>query len=165
MAQWLVITLRIIHILTGAAWVGGTFLLMGFIVPTARRLGPAEGTRYLNRFLDHRWFSAYISSVEGLAVLTGLILFWDASGGLQGTWLSTGTGIAFSVGGLAAIVTISLSGVLSKTLSLLYHLDAGGEVDVMEFRRLHRRLAALGNVSVVLLVVAVIGMASAQYLT
>jgi hypothetical protein len=139
---------------------------MGFLVPTARRLGTNEGVPYLNRFLDHPWFSRYIGGVEGLAVLTGLILFWNASGGLQGTWLSQPQGIAFSVGGLAAIAALIVSGPLSGTLSALYSLgdDGAAAGRDLAFEQSHRRLASIARAYLSLLVVAVAGMASAQYL-
>lgn len=127
MDQWMVISLRIIHILTGAAWVGGAFLLLGFLTPTARRLGPEAGSSYLNRFLDHPLFSRYISSVEGLAVLSGLILLWNASGGLQGAWLGSPTGLALVAGGASTIGALMVSIPISATLSKLYNL--GVEID------------------------------------
>lgn len=172
MDQWLVITLRVVHILTGAAWVGGAFLLTGFILPRAKKLGPEVGGTYLNRFLAHPWFSGYISSVEGLAVLTGLVLYWNASGGLQGFWMTSPMGLAFSVGGLAALVASGLSFPISKSLRRLYYLvddvDAewnGDRLDVAAFKSEHTRLARIGALYSTLLAIAVAGMASAQYLT
>ena len=171
MDQWLVITLRIIHIFTGAAWVGGAFLLFGFLIPTSKRLGPAAGSSYLNRFLDHPWFSRYISGVEGLAVLTGLILYWNASGGLEAVWLTSPTGLAFAIGGAAAIIAIVLSGRISAILGGLYRtgeeIEAESDRDPERdsaFNPQHARLARLGNPYLTLLAIAVVGMASAQYL-
>jgi hypothetical protein len=172
MDLWLVISLRVIHILTGAAWVGGAFLLTGFVLPRARELGPVIGGQYLNHFLDHRWFSSYISGVEGLAVVTGLVLFWNASGGLQSTWLTSPTGLAFSVGGGAAVLALGLSIPISQTLSTLYYLtddiDSKPHADPAQadaFERQHARLASLGSLYAVLLAIAVLAMASAQYLS
>ena len=167
MDQWLVITLRIIHIFTGAAWVGGAFLLSGFLIPTSKRLGPAAGSSYLNAFLDHPWFSRYISGVEGLAVLTGLILFWNTSGGLETTWLTSPTGLAFAIGGTAAIVALVVSGRISATLGSLYR--TGQEISEdpgrdFAFHQRHAVLARLGNLYLTMLVIALGGMASAQYL-
>jgi hypothetical protein len=164
MSNSLVITLRIVHILTGAAWVGGAFLLLGFIVPRSRQLGAVEGGLFLNRFLDHRWFSAYISSVEGLAILTGLILFWNASGGLQGSWLSTPSGIAFTVGGAAGVTALGFSFAISSTLSKLNYLD-DSTPPKETFADLHSRLARISLYYLALLTLAVVAMASAQYLS
>ncbi len=171
MEQWLVISLRVVHILTGAAWVGGAFLLMGFIVPRARTLGPMTGGAYLNGFLDHPWFSLYISLVEGLAVVTGLVLYLNSSNGLRGAWMTSATGLAFSIGGAAAMLALGISVPISTSLSKLYYLtlDLSSEEkenrdQVSAFDERHTRLARLGAIYTTLLAVAVVGMASAQYL-
>lgn len=147
----------------------GAFLLLGFLTPTGRRLGPEAGSSYLNRFLDHPLFSRYISSVEGLAVLSGLILLWNASGGLQGAWLGSPTGLALVTGGASAIVAVVLSIPISATLSKLYNLGIeieyeNGQTQGLAFDQYHARLSRLGNPCVALLAVTVVGMASAQYL-
>jgi hypothetical protein len=171
MDQWMVISLRVVHILTGAAWVGGAFLLTGFILPRARNLGPVLGGDYLNQFLDHPWFSLYISGVEGLAVITGIVLYWNTSGGLQGAWMTSPTGFAFTLGGIAAIVALGISIPISNSLSKLYYLTDSGNSDrignpghLTAFEGHHSRLARLGTIYTILLTVAVLGMASAQYL-
>ncbi len=171
MDQWLTVSLRVIHILSGAAWVGGAFLIMGFIVPRARHLGPEAGGTYLRRFLDHPWFSTYITAVELLAVITGFVLFWNASGGLQGAWLTSPTGLAFTVGGIAGVVALGISVPISLTLSKLYYLTddsgpglASGDAQGPGFDEYHKRLALLGSTYSTLLTLAVVGMASAQYL-
>jgi hypothetical protein len=171
MDQWLVISLRIIHILTGAAWVGGTFLLAGFLIPRARTLGPVIGGAYLNRFLDHPWFSIYISAVEALAVITGLALFWNSSGGLESAWMTSPTGLAFTIGGVAAIAALGIGVPISRSLSKVYYLTdsldsqstPGGD-QVSAFERHHTKLARLGALDITLLTIAAIAMASAQYL-
>ena len=142
--------------------------MFGFVVPTSRQLGFAEGGLFLNRFLDRRWFSAYISAVEGLAILTGLILFWNASGGLQGSWLSTPTGMAFSIGGAAGLAALGFSFTISSTLSKLYYLEEDGSrapVPKTKFAELHARLARISRAYFALLIIAVVAMASAQYLS
>jgi putative copper export protein len=167
MDQWLIISLRVIHILTGAAWVGGAFLLMGFITRTARRDGLREGRPYLNRFLDHPFFSVYITAAEGLAVLSGGVLFWNASNGLQSEWIGSPMGSGFSIGAAAAILALGTSLPISKNLSEIYYLVAADQQPTdssARYNGLHRRLALLGNVYMALLAIAVAGMASANYL-
>lgn len=171
MDQWLTVSLRVIHILSGAAWVGGAFLMMGFIIPRARDLGPEAGGTYLKRFLDHPRFSTYITAVEVLTVITGLVLFWNASGGLQGVWLTSPSGLAFTVGGIAGVIALGISLPISLTLSKLYYLPEdtspgprSGHAQGPGFAEYHKRLALLGSLYATLLTLAVVGMASAQYL-
>jgi hypothetical protein len=131
---WLLILLRIVHIASGVAWVGFAFLFAGFITPTVRTLGPVEGSRFLNRLLDHRWFSVYISSVEGLAVLSGGVLYWNASAGFNYRWMVSPTGAAFGLGALAAVAALLVSVRVSGTLGRLYYL---GEEISSEVGRTH----------------------------
>lgn len=42
--------------------------------------------------------------VAALTVLSGSVLYWRDSGGLQLDWIASSTGLAFTVGGLAAII-------------------------------------------------------------
>ena len=172
MDQWLIVSLRVIHVISGAAWVGGAFLIMGFIVPRARQLGPEQGGTYLKRFLDHPRFSTYITAVELLAVITGFILFWNTSGGLQDVWLTSPTGLAFTVGGIAAVIALGISIPISLILSKLYYLTNdtgpeanGGPAGQRTFEEYHKQLALLGSLYATLLTLAVAGMASAQYLS
>jgi hypothetical protein len=43
--------------------------------------------------------------VAALTVLSGVALYWRASNGLDGAWIKSAPGIAFTVGGLAAIIS------------------------------------------------------------
>lgn len=149
---------------------GGAFLIMGFIVPRSRHLGPEVGGTYLKRFLDHPWFSTYITVVELLTVITGFVLFWNASGGLQGLWLTSPTGLAFTVGAIAGVIALGISLPISFTLSKLYYLTddspgpGDGQAQAPSFEEYHKRLTLLGSLYATLLTLAVVGMASAQYL-
>lgn len=57
-----------------------------------------------------------------LTVTTGFVLLWNASGGLQGAWLISPTGLAFSIGGIAGVIALEISFPISLTLSKLYYL-------------------------------------------
>ena len=125
----------------------------------------------MKRFLDHPWFSTYITAVELLTVITGFVLFWNASGGLEGVWLTSPTGLAFTVGAVAAVIALGISFPICLTLSKLYYLgddsDPGpgdGQAQAPSFEEYHNRLALLGSLYATLLTLAVVGMASAQYL-
>lgn len=170
MPIWLLIALRVIHIGSAVAWVGFVFLFSGFVTPTARSLDPVEGSRYLNRLLDHRWFSIYVSSVEGLAVLTGGVLYWNVSGGFDLDWITSPTGAAFGIGGLAAVAAVVVGIWVSATLSRLYRLGediTGHPADRSregDFYRLHRTLSRRNRLNTLLVSLAVIAMAAARYL-
>lgn len=168
MAQWLFIPTRIVHIVAGVAWVGSSLLFATFVVPTAAAMGPTHGVRFLNRLLDRAWFSLYFTAVEALTVLSGLVLYWNISGGFQAAWITSTPGLTFTVGAGAALVALVVSGRVSQLLGQLYRLDPATATDDPQqdrpFSELHRSLSRTNAVYVTLLLVAVIAMASARYL-
>ena len=50
--------------------------------------------------------------VAGLTILSGAVLYWHDSNGLQAAWITSPTGLAFTIGGLAAILAFVLGGIL-----------------------------------------------------
>lgn len=170
--DYYVILLRIIHILAGVFWAGGAFALVGFVSPAAAQAGPAGGQFMQRLVLGTRWVLA-VSAAAGLAVLSGLLLYWRASGGLRPEWLSTGTGIAFTIGGLAGVTAMFIGvrvGGSSRQLAELGKQigSAGGPPspeDAARLAALGARLQSLGTVTVTLLVIAVLAMSSARYIS
>lgn len=165
--DYYVLTLRIIHILGGAFWAGSAFLLTGWIAPTAGQLRP-EGPKFMQRLILGTRSSLAISLAAGLAILSGLLLYWRASGGLQTDWMSTGTGVMFTIGGLAAIVAGVFGGLIASNGKKLAELGSSLQgpptpEQAAELARLQARGSNLGAANAVLLVITLITMASAQY--
>lgn len=167
-----VIVLRIVHILAGAFWVGATAMIFLFIQPSARELGP-EGGRFMLHLAIRKRVTTIVLWAAGLNVAAGLLLYWRSSDGLRTAWITSAPGLTFSVGGLAAIAafSIGLSTVRPtvRTIAALGQAIAGSggpptPEQAQELQGLQRRMAAAGKVVLVLLTVAVVGMASARYL-
>lgn len=170
--DYYVIVLRISHILAGVFWAGGSLALIGFVSPAATQAGPAGGKFMQRLVLGTRWILT-ISAAAGLAVVTGLLLYWRASGGLRPEWVTTGTGIAFTIGGLAGVIAL-LFGVRvgdssRKMAELGKKIEAAGgppsAEDAAKLAAFQQRLQSLGTVTATLLVIALIAMASARYLS
>lgn len=162
-----VLALRIIHILGGAFWAGSAFLLTGWIAPTAGKLRP-EGPKFMQSLVLETRYVVVIASTAGLTVLSGLLLYWRASGGFQTDWMSTGTGLMFTLGGLAGISAAVIGGIIGSNSRKLAELGANLEgppspEQGAELARLQNRGANLGAANAILLVIALIAMASAQY--
>lgn len=168
MAEWLFIPTRIVHIVAGAIWVGSALLFATFVVPTSAGMGPMHGVRFLNRLLDRAWFSLYFTAVEALTVVTGVVLYWNISGGFQVAWITSTPGLTFTVGAAAALVALVVSGRVSQLLGQLYELDPATTTDDQQqdgrFSEMHGSLSRTNAVYVTLLLVAVTAMASARYL-
>ena len=170
--DYYVIVLRIIHVLAGVFWAGGAFALVGFVSPAAAQAGPAGGQFMGRLVLGTRWVLA-VSAAAGLAVLTGVLLYWRASGGLRPEWLSSGPGIGFTIGGLAAVTAMFIGVQVGSGSRQLAELgkrigSAGGPPspeDVARLGAMQARMQSLGTVTAVLLVITLLGMSSARYLS
>lgn len=165
-----VIILRIFHILSGAMWAGASFALTWFVAPAVAAVGPDGGKVVRELVLRTRWV-AVISSVAGLTVLSGLLLYWRDSGGLRIAWITTGTGIMFTIGGIAGLVAMFFGTQVGMTSSKLANLgeriaQAGGPPspeEGAELGRLQGRMQSLGSMTAIALVIALLAMASARY--
>jgi uncharacterized membrane protein len=101
--QAITLLLRLIHILAGIFWVGGAFLVAGFLLPTVRATGP-EGGRFMQHLMGRRRLPVYLAIAMLLTVLSGFAMYARVSAATNGAWAGTPPGIAYGLGGLAAIL-------------------------------------------------------------
>ena len=99
------LTLRVIHVGSAMTWFGGAIIGGFFLQPTAKALGQA-GVPFMEHLMRRRRLGLLFPVVAGLTVLSGAALYWRDSGGLQMTWISSPSGLAFTIGGFAAIVSL-----------------------------------------------------------
>ena len=111
--------------------------------------------------------------VAGLTVLSGAVLYWRDSNGLQGAWIGSPTGLAFTIGGLAAIAAFVLGGILigpgiAEQTAVGRELAATNAEPTAEQRarlaRAEGKLKLAGRVDMPLLLLAGLTMAVARYL-
>jgi uncharacterized membrane protein len=170
--DWYVIVLRMIHIAAGIFWVGAAFVLFLFIQPSVKDLGP-EGQRFMGHLVTRKKLPLLILLSGIVTVLAGFLLYWRASDGLDVDWISSGPGIGFTIGGLAAIATLALG--LSITKPAVDRIGALGQEIARgggrptpeqgaEMQRLQARTVVVGRVSMVLLAIAVVTMATSRFL-
>ena len=168
----LLIFLRIIHIGSAMTWFGGTIVSAFFLQPTVEALGIA-GQPFMDHLMNRRKLGIMFPIVAALTVLSGAVLFWHDSGGLQLTWITTPTGLAFTIGGMAAIAAFVGGGVLigpgiAEQTAVRGELAAGdGVPTAAQQERLDhadRRLTLAGRVDLPLLLLAGLTMAVARYL-
>jgi uncharacterized membrane protein len=170
--DWYAIILRVVHIAAGTFWVGAAFVLFLFIQPSVKALGP-EGQRFMGHLAVKRKLPMLITLAAAFNVLAGILLYWRASDGFDADWISSGPGVAFTVGGLAAIITLALGLSISKpTVDRIGALGqeiaaSGGQPtppQASEMQLLQARFVQMGRLSMVLLTIAVVAMAIARFL-
>jgi hypothetical protein len=165
------IVLRFVHIGAGAFWIGAAFTTFGFLQPTMTTLGP-DAQKFVAEMMGRRRFPIIVLWASAFAILAGLILYWRDSGGLQLGWITSPSGIGFTIGGLAAIVAFVLSPLL--ILPNFARLGAMGARlaaeqrppspdEAAEMSRSQEVLKSAGRVVFALLGVAIICMATARY--
>lgn len=166
------LVLRLLHIGFGIFWVGGAYTFFLFVSPSAKALGPDANGAFMNEVVRRR-FPMVVLVAGIVTVLAGALLYLRDSGGLSMTWIRTPTGTAFSIGAVAAIVSLALGPlVILPTITKLQTL--GGQIKTegrpptpeegATLHALDRRLTQVGQFDLVLLTVAVVMMATARYL-
>jgi hypothetical protein len=168
----ILVLLRILHIVLGVFWAGSVFFVASFVLPTARAAGPAGGP-FMRRFA----MSGFINALTGsgvITVLTGLALMWYASGQLNAAWFGSPTGIVLSIGALSAIVALGIGLAVSRPAAmrmkaLAEAIEAAGgtptEAQLAELPALQAKMAGAVRWVSILLLIAVICMAGARYVT
>lgn len=172
-ASTFMIAFRIIHILAGVVWVGGVVLLVLYIQPSAKSLGPAASP-FVLEMLGRRRLPTFLLTAGGVTIAAGLFLYWRdwQLAGSLGDWVTSTYGAVLTAGALAAIAAflVGLFGVkptVDRLLPLAARLAAAegppppdGLAEVQALQARARRLAII---VLVLLVASVLAMATARY--
>lgn len=168
----LVIGLRLVHIVSGVAWVGGAALFFFYIEPTVTSLGP-DGEKVIDELVGRRKVPIYFAVASTLTVLGGAILYWRDSGGLQLSWITSSSGFVFTIGAIAALIAwLGGNLLIPKTIGELSGVGAeikaaGGPPSPELMGRMHavqEKLRRIGLIDLVLLTLAVAAMATARYI-
>jgi uncharacterized membrane protein len=168
--DWLQIILRVVHIGAGIFWVGSATFLLVFVEPTAHALGPRGGP-FMAHMTQARKMPVIISVSAVLTIAAGIWLYWRDTNGFDPDIIGTPVFIAFTVGAIAAIVAFVIGLVMVRprverlgSLAGVMATDAPPQEQVREIGDLQRSLRSISILNEVLLVIAVVAMASARYL-
>lgn len=171
MSPALLILLRLIHVVGGALWVGMAIYSTVFLLPSVEEAGPDGGK--VMAALQRRGILTLLPALALATLISGFWLYWQASAGMAAGFGRSGTGIAFGVGGVAALVAYLLGIVLLRPSMMqaasLMAGAAGVSEDerrsrMAEAARLRTRAASVGRMVTVLLLLALAAMAVARYL-
>jgi hypothetical protein len=165
----LIVLLRLIHILSGIFWFGGTLMLVRFVFPTAKRLGP-DGGRFMQSLMVEARLPVALAIAGWATTLAGLVLFYFSSGRFAHSWMTSGQGITLSIGALFGI-SAALHGaaaqapVAAKLMGLSGQMGSGppSPEQIAQMQTLRDKLARGATVSAGLLFVAAAAMAIARY--
>ena len=159
MDGWLIF-FRIVHVGSAMMWFGGAIVGGFFLQPTAKALG-AAGQPFMEHMMKRRGLGIFFPIVAALTILAGAALYWHDSGGMEAKWIASPTGLASTVGGIAALGIAEQAAVQSELAS------GDGVLTADQQRRLAKaetRMRLSSRLDLPLLVLAGLTMAVGRYL-
>jgi uncharacterized membrane protein len=170
--DWYLIVLRAIHILAAVFWVGSFYIFFFFIEPSVKELGPIGG-QFMGHLAEKKKMPIVIAITAATTIVAGTLLYWRVSDGFDVDWITSATGVGFTVGALSAIIAFALGFIVIKPAiermgAIGQGIAASGtpptEDQAAEMQRLGAKLVMMGRIDFVLLTVAVVAMATARFL-
>lgn len=167
------IVFRLIHVVGAIAWGGAIFLLVFFLQPTAKAIGPAAGP-FMRELLVKRRLTTVILWIAGVTIVAGGFLYWhdmDVAGGL-GDFVGSEFGLALTLGSISALIAFSVGffltrPTLARSMAVGAQIAAAGDAPpaelVQELQRLQERGRALAKVNLTFVALAALAMATARY--
>src|ERR1044071_5199152 len=142
----LFLVLRILHVGGAMAWFGGALVGSFFLFPTAQALGSA-GQPFMEHLNKHRRMGAYFPIVALVTILAGVALYWRDSNGLDPAFITSGPGLTFGIGGLAAIAAfvgglVLIAPSVAEQVAIQKELAATGGTPTDDHRRRLARIDA-----------------------
>ena len=114
--------MRVLHIVLGSFWVGTLLFTAFFLFPAMRDAGP-DGAK-VGAQLMKRNFANIMPAVATIAILAGIWLLYWTSGGFNNEYMKTKPAMAYSVGGLAAIIALVI-GLITVRPSMIKAMKLG----------------------------------------
>jgi uncharacterized membrane protein len=101
--NFVLLVLRLLHILGGIFWVGGALVMAFFITPTIMSTAEA-GQKFMGHLLTQTKFSRMMTIAALSTILAGFILYWIDSAGFTSDWMMAGPGVGFGIGAFFALI-------------------------------------------------------------
>jgi uncharacterized membrane protein len=165
---YLIWLLRIIHIVGGVIWVGGTLIMTFFIGPTVSATDEA-GQRFVGHLMNNLKFSNRMAAASGATVLAGVILYWIDSQGFTSAWMTSGAGRGFGIGAAFALIGFVYGMLIGRTTKAMAQLGAQmqgnpSSAQLAQLQTIRKQQATYSIISTVTLLLSVIFMSIARYL-
>jgi uncharacterized membrane protein len=166
----MIYVLRLLHILSGAFWVGAVLFTARILFPSLRAAGAAAGPVMAQ--LGQRKMPLVMMTAAFVTVGSGIWLMTIVSGGAMGPWMRSGPGRTFALGGALAILTLVLGMAINMpaanrvaAISQAAAKRGGAPTpdEAAEVQRLQKRMGIGMEIVAVLLVLATAAMALARY--
>ena len=164
--------IRVLHVVCGALWFGFAVFSAWFLVPLAGDLGPDAAK--LARGLQRRGFIVATPVIAGLAILSGIWLYWNYTQGFTPGLGNPHSLMALQIGGGLSILAflvgaLVISRAMRKSSSLAEQAAKTGSDGeratlLQQSAALRQRAGVAGKLVAILLLLTVILMSSALHL-
>ena len=168
--NYLMISMRIIHIFAGVFWAGTSFFMISFVSPSVIATG-AEGQKFMQQLAFRTRFTTAMMGVAILTILSGLVMYWKIFD-FRLNALSTGYGLMLTLGAIAGFIGFLTGYFLQnrttgKMKALSGSIAASGGPPTpeqqTEMKSLSETVSRGSQITSVLLALALLGMSVAQY--
>ena len=166
--DYIMILLRLLHIIAGIFWVGSALTTTQFLLPTAGATAEA-GPKFMQHLMFKAGLSTMMAAAGGTTVLAGAILYWLDSHGFTSAWTTSGPGIGFGLGGIMGLLGFIFGMMVSRSNMALGKLGAQIQGQptsdqAAQLAALRKRMSNFSLLNTVFLVLAIALMASSRYL-
>ena len=161
------VVVRLLHIVSGALWVGAAVFLAFVLGPRVAALGPAVEGPVMGAI--GRATGPVMGAAGAITILAGVYMALRLRWGSLDRWFDTGWGWARALGFVVSIAAMALGGATDAAVSKIAGISEGmagrppSPEEAAEMQRLSAQVRTLGRVAAVLVVIAVGSMASARF--
>jgi|GEM_PF-1081290 len=161
MTYWMIS--KTLHIISGAFWVGAAIMIAGFILPSARKAGPAGGL-FMQQLAGVFRLPLAMNIASWTASLSGLLLLWRYTGGFQVVSFQWPSGIGIAVGSFCGILALLWgffyqapnAKLLSKLLQKMSMNPAPETIALIDIQQ--QKILVGARIGAILLILCLVGM-------
>jgi uncharacterized membrane protein len=166
----LIIILRILHIVAGISWAGGAIHYFLFIGPASKATAP-ESQKFMRYLMEQKRWTKFMGAMSLLTILAGSALYYRIFS-VNWHWITTGSGIGFTLGALAGISAFAAGNLLIEPrvdqlgkLSQAVQANGGSPSagQASQISQLQKEMETLGKADFILIAIAIVTMATARY--
>lgn len=165
------IVLRIVHFVGGTCWLGGAIIFHLFLEPTAKATAP-DSRQFMQYFIVRRHYSMFMGISSLLTILSGALLLWHSSSGLDANWITSGPGMVLTFGSMLGIIALGvgffiIAPTAQRLMGLAQAIQAAGgpplPEQVSEIHHLETKMSKVGWTEFAMMLVSLLTMAVARY--
>jgi uncharacterized membrane protein len=168
------IVFRVLHILAAIAWGGSVFLVVVFLQPSAKAVGPPAGP-FMRELLGARRLTDWLIRLAWITIIAGGFLYWHDWHSLYGSFgdfIGSRFGLSLTIGAISALVAVGI-GMVGTAPTIKRSLALGGQIAqagdappaelVQQLGAVQVRARSLAKWNLTFITIAAFAMATARY--